>query len=32
MKLLTMCTLVFCLAMMLVFFPDAFRIIEMGVR
>jgi cytochrome c oxidase subunit 4 len=32
MKLLTMCTLVFCLAMMMVFFPDAFRIIDMGVR
>jgi cytochrome c oxidase subunit 4 len=32
MKLLTMCSLVFCLAMMMVFFPDAFRIIYMGVR
>jgi cytochrome c oxidase subunit 4 len=32
MKLLTMCTLVFCLAMMMVFFPDAFRIIDLGVR
>lgn len=32
MKLLTMCSLVFCLAMMMVFFPDAFRIIDLGVR
>ena len=32
MKLLTMCSLVFCLAMMMVFFPDAFRIIYLGVR
>jgi caa(3)-type oxidase subunit IV len=32
MRLLTMCTLVFCLAMMMVFFPDAFRIIYLGVR
>ena len=32
MKLLTMCTLVFCLAMMMLFFPDAFRIIDLGVR
>jgi hypothetical protein len=27
-----MCSLVFCLAMMMVFFPDAFRIIYLGVR
>jgi cytochrome c oxidase subunit 4 len=32
MRLLTMCSLVFCLAMMMVFFPDAFRIIYLGVR
>ena len=32
MKYLTMCSLVFCLAMMMVFFPDAFRIIYLGVR
>ena len=32
MKYLTMCSLVFCLAMMMVFFPDAFRIINLGVR
>jgi caa(3)-type oxidase subunit IV len=32
MKWLTMCSLVFCLAMMMVFFPDAFRIISLGVR
>jgi len=25
-----MCSLVFCLAMMMVFFPDAFRIISVG--
>jgi caa(3)-type oxidase subunit IV len=32
MKWLTMTSLVFCLAMMMVFFPDAFRIISLGVR
>jgi caa(3)-type oxidase subunit IV len=32
MKWLTMCSLVFCLAMMMVFFPDAFRIISLGVK
>ncbi len=32
MKWITMSALVFCLAMMLVFFPDAFRIIHLGVK
>lgn len=32
MKYLTMCSLVFCLAMMMVFFPDAFRILYLGVK
>jgi len=32
MKWLTMCSLVFCLAMMMVFFPDAFRITYLGVH
>jgi len=32
MKYLTMCSLAFCLAMMMVFFPDAFRILSLGVR
>jgi cytochrome c oxidase subunit 4 len=32
MKWITMSALVFCLAMMLVFFPDAFRIIHFGVK
>jgi len=32
MKWLTMTSLVFCLAMMLVFLPDAFRILHLGVR
>jgi caa(3)-type oxidase subunit IV len=32
MKWLTMSALVFCLAMMCVFFPDAFRILHLGVR
>jgi cytochrome c oxidase subunit IV len=32
MKWITMSALVFCLAMMMVFFPDAFRIIHFGVR
>jgi caa(3)-type oxidase subunit IV len=32
MKWLTMCSLVFCLAMMMVFFPDAFRILKLGAQ
>jgi len=32
MKWLTMCTLVVCLALMMIFFPDAFRILSLGVR
>jgi cytochrome c oxidase subunit IV len=32
MKWLTMASLVFCLAMMLVFLPDAFRILHLGVQ
>jgi cytochrome c oxidase subunit IV len=32
MKWLTMSSLVFCLAMMMVFFPDALRIVSLGVR
>jgi caa(3)-type oxidase subunit IV len=32
MKWLTMCALIFCLAMMCVFFPDAFRILHIGVK
>ena len=32
MRWLTMASLVFCLVMMCVFFPDAFRIIKYGVR
>ena len=32
MKWITMCSLVFCLVMMCVFFPDAYRIIHLGVR
>ena len=32
MKWVTMVSLVFCLAMMMVFFPDAFRILHLGVR
>jgi cytochrome c oxidase subunit 4 len=32
MRWLTMCSLVFCLAMMMVFFPDAFRILYLGLR
>ena len=32
MKWITMSALVFCLAMMMVFFPDAFRIIHLGVK
>ncbi|HEY7098413.1 MAG TPA: cytochrome C oxidase subunit IV family protein [Terriglobales bacterium] len=30
MKWLTMCSLVFCLTMMVVFFPDAFRLLHLG--
>ena len=32
MKWLTMCSLVFCLAMKCNFFPDAFRILHLGVK
>jgi cytochrome c oxidase subunit 4 len=32
MKWLTMASLVFCLAMMCVFFPDAYRLLHLGVR
>ncbi len=32
MKWLTMCSLIFCLSMMCVFFPDAFRILHLGVK
>jgi cytochrome c oxidase subunit IV len=32
MKWVTMSALVFCLAMMMVFFPDAFRILHLGVK
>jgi caa(3)-type oxidase subunit IV len=32
MKWLTMSALVFCLAMMCIFFPDAFRILHLGVK
>jgi caa(3)-type oxidase subunit IV len=32
MKWLTMTSLVFCLAMMMVFFPDAFRILSLGAK
>ena len=32
MKWVTMSSLVFCLAMMLVFLPDAFRILHLGVK
>ena len=32
MKWLTMSSLVFCLAMMMVFFPDAFRILKLGAQ
>lgn len=32
MKWLTMCSLVVCLALMMIFFPDAWRIIHLGVR
>lgn len=32
MKWLTMCTLVACLALMLFFFPDALRVLSLGVK
>jgi caa(3)-type oxidase subunit IV len=32
MKWLTMCSLVVCLALMLIFFPDAFRILSLGAK
>lgn len=32
MKWLTMTSLVFCLAMMMVFFPDALRIVQLGAQ
>ena len=32
MKWLTMCSLVICLALMMIFFPDALRIVSLGVR
>jgi caa(3)-type oxidase subunit IV len=32
MKWLTMCSLVACLALMMIFFPDALRILSLGVR
>jgi len=32
MKWLTMCSLIFCLAMMIIIFPDAFRILNLGVK
>jgi cytochrome c oxidase subunit 4 len=32
MKWLTMCSLVACLALMMIFFPDAFRILSLGVK
>src|SRR6516162_820366 len=32
MKWLTMCALVACLALMMIFFPDALRILSLGVR
>jgi len=32
MKWLTMCSLVVCLALMMIFFPDAFRIVSLGVK
>src|SRR6201997_2352917 len=32
MKGLTMCSLVACLALMMIFFPDALRIISLGVK
>jgi cytochrome c oxidase subunit IV len=32
MKWLTMCSLVACLALMMIFFPDALRILSLGVK
>ncbi len=32
MKWLTMCALVVCLALMMIFFPDALRILSLGVK
>src|ERR1700693_1733410 len=32
MKWLTMCSLVLCLALMMIFFPDAWRIVTLGVK
>jgi cytochrome c oxidase subunit IV len=32
MKWLTMCSLVICLALMMIFFPDALRILSLGVK
>lgn len=32
MKWITMCALVICLALMMIFFPDAMRILSLGVR
>jgi caa(3)-type oxidase subunit IV len=32
MKWLTMCSLAACLALMMIFFPDAFRILSLGVK
>ena len=32
MKWLTMCSLVACLSLMMIFFPDAFRILSLGVK
>jgi cytochrome c oxidase subunit 4 len=32
MKWMTMCALVMCLSLMLIFFPDAFRILSLGAK
>jgi len=32
MKWLTMCAVIACLALMMIFFPDAFRILSLGVK
>jgi len=32
MKWLTMCALILCLALMMIFFPDALRILSLGVK
>ncbi|HXY00396.1 MAG TPA: cytochrome C oxidase subunit IV family protein [Candidatus Limnocylindrales bacterium] len=32
MRWLTMCSLAFCLALMMIFFPDALRILSLGVK